>query len=70
MKKDIVKEIIEHGDYDIAVQLMDDELREDIHIDLAPCTKEEFLREYIKDTKKNTAKNFKYEEMGYIKWHT
>lgn len=32
--------------FDAAVQLMDDELREQIHAELAPCTDEEFLREY------------------------
>jgi hypothetical protein len=32
--------------FDAAVQLMDDELREQIHADLAPCTNAEFLREY------------------------
>ena len=34
--------------YSQAVILMDDELREEIHADLAPCTDEEFLREYEK----------------------
>ena len=42
------QEIIERGLYDAAVQLMDDELREEIHADLAPCTEEEFLEEYLK----------------------
>lgn len=32
--------------FDAAVELMDDELREQVHADLAPCTDEEFLREY------------------------
>lgn len=31
-----------------AVVLMDDELREEIHMDIAPCTDEEFLEEYKK----------------------
>jgi hypothetical protein len=35
---------LEH--YDAAVALMDDELREELHRELAPCTKEEFLRAY------------------------
>lgn len=34
--------------YEQAVILMDDELREEIHMELAPCTDEEFLREYEK----------------------
>ena len=29
-----------------AVEVMDDELREEIHAELSPCTEEEFLREY------------------------
>ena len=31
-----------------AVELMDDEIREAVHADLAPCTDEEFLVEYMK----------------------
>lgn len=34
--------------YEAAVMMMDDELREEIHAELAPCTDEEFLREYEK----------------------
>lgn len=43
-----VNEVIKEGYYDAAVNLMDDELREEIHADLAPCTDEEFLTEYCK----------------------
>jgi hypothetical protein len=42
------KEIIESGAYKAAVALMDDEIREAVHADLAPCTDEEFLEEYMK----------------------
>ncbi len=42
------KEIIENGLYDAAVNLMDDEIREEIHAEMAPCTEEEFLEEYMK----------------------
>ena len=42
------KEIIENGLYDAAVNLMDDEIREAIHAEMAPCTEEEFLEEYMK----------------------
>ena len=41
-------EIVERGLYDAAVALMDDELREEVHADLAPCTEEEFLQEYCR----------------------
>lgn len=43
-----VDEIIESGHYNAAVELMDDELREAVHNDLAPCTDKEFLAEYMK----------------------
>lgn len=32
--------------YDAAVQLMDDDLREEIHAKLAPCTEQEFFTAY------------------------
>ena len=32
--------------YDAAVQLMDDDLREDLHAQLAPCTEQEFFTAY------------------------
>ena len=31
-----------------AVMLMDDEIREEVHADLAPCTDQEFFEEYCK----------------------
>lgn len=33
-------------DFDVAVQLMDDEIREDLHNKMAPCTDQEFLDAY------------------------
>lgn len=44
----IAREIIDNGLYAAAVNLMDDEIREEVHRDLAPCTDEEFLAEYMK----------------------
>lgn len=35
-------------DYDAAVELMDDDLREEVASDLAPCTEQEFFTEYCK----------------------
>ena len=35
-------------DMDAVVSLMDDDLREEIHMDLAPCTNQEFADEYCK----------------------
>ena len=43
-----VKEIIDDGYYDSAVALMDDELREEVHADLSPCSDADFLIEYVK----------------------
>lgn len=33
-------------DFDAAVALMDDELRESIHAELSPCTEQEFFSAY------------------------
>lgn len=35
-------------DFDTAVSLMDDEIREQIHADMAPCGEQEFFDEYSK----------------------
>lgn len=35
-------------DYDVAVSLMDDEIREALHFQLAPCTEQEFFTAYEK----------------------
>lgn len=34
--------------YDVAVYMMDDEIREYLHNELAPCTEQEFFTEYEK----------------------
>jgi hypothetical protein len=33
-------------DYEAAVQLMDDEIREELHAQLVPCTEQEFFTAY------------------------
>lgn len=33
-------------DFDAAVFLMDDDIREDLHLHLAPCTEQEFFEAY------------------------
>lgn len=35
-------------DYEVAVDFMDDELREQLHMELAPCTEQEFFNAYAK----------------------
>ena len=34
--------------FDVIVNYMDDDTREAVHAELAPCTEVEFLREYLK----------------------
>lgn len=34
--------------WDVIVSFMNDNIREEVHGLLAPCTKKEFLREYVK----------------------
>lgn len=45
------KVINEYGveiDFEVAVTMMDDDIREKVHFDLAPCTEQEFFDEYAK----------------------
>lgn len=35
-------------DFEVAVSMMDDEIREEVHFDIAPCTEQEFFDEYAK----------------------
>ena len=35
-------------DYAAAVELMDDDLREQLHMEMAPCTNQEFFEAYVK----------------------
>jgi len=35
-------------DFDAAVAIMDDELREEIHAQFAPCSEQKFFDEYVK----------------------
>lgn len=34
-------------DFDVAVNMMDDEIREKLHNELAPCTDQEFMDAYV-----------------------
>ena len=45
------KVVNEYGvemDFDVVVSMMDDEIREAVHWDLAPCTDQMFFDEYVK----------------------
>ncbi len=45
-------------DFDAAVNLMDDDLREQVHAELAPCTNQEFLDRYVVLHRKKYGKEF------------
>lgn len=51
-------EIIINGLYEAAVNLMDDEIREELHRELAPCSDLEFLEEYMKRHKEKYNEDF------------
>ena len=36
-------------DYDVAVMLMDEEIRERLHAELSPCSEQEFFDAYAKE---------------------
>lgn len=46
-RQDLARDIIDSGLYEAAVVLMDDEIREDLNREMAPCTKEVFLAAYM-----------------------
>lgn len=48
MRREVVNEYGVEVDYDVAVSMMDDDIREEIHADMAPCTDQEFFDEYAK----------------------
>ena len=45
--------------FDAAVSLMDDEIREAVHADLAPCTDQEFMDAYAKAHHEKYGEEFK-----------
>lgn len=47
-RHDQAEDIINGGYYDAAVELMDDEIREELHAELSPCSDLEFLEAYMK----------------------
>lgn len=46
MRKVVVNQYGNEIDYDAAVQCMEDDLREELHRELAPCTDQEFFDAY------------------------
>lgn len=45
--EEAMPEIQEKGLWDAVVAMMDDEVRESVARDMAPCTEEDFLEEYM-----------------------
>ena len=45
--EDVIDQLMPEN-YESAVSFMDDEIREEVHADLAPCTEARFLWEYAK----------------------
>lgn len=52
------KEIVDGGFYQAAENLMDDELREELHAKLAPCSDLEFLTAYMDAHEKKFGEEF------------
>jgi len=48
----------ESVDFEVAVNLMDDEIREEVHADLAPCTEQKFMNEYARRHKQKFGEEF------------
>lgn len=48
----------EEIDFDAAVMLMDDETREEVHAELAPCSDQEFFDAYCKRHLRKTGEAF------------
>lgn len=54
-------------DFDVAVTMMMDDIREKVHFDLAPCTDQEFFDEYVKrHAKKYGEENWQPAQMNPI----
>lgn len=46
--EEAMDEINERNLWDVIVNMMDDDIREAVNADLAPCTDEEFLVDYLR----------------------
>lgn len=46
--EEAMDEINERNLWDVIVNMMDDDIREAVNADLAPCTDEEFLADYLR----------------------
>lgn len=48
-------------DFEAAVMLMDDDIREELHMEMAPCSEQEFFDAYCEAHWKKYKKEFSYE---------
>ena len=55
-------------DFEAAVNLMDDELREELHIQLAPCEAQLFFDEYCKKHFEKYGQEFVLDNEGRLVW--
>lgn len=56
----------ERIDFDAAVQFMDDEIRERLHVELAPCDSQYFYERYCEEHKKKYGEDFFTEEKNIV----
>ena len=49
-------------DFEATVQMMDDEVRESVHEDMAPCSEQEFFDEYCKRHEAKFGEPFTFDE--------
>jgi hypothetical protein len=54
--RDFLREQALKGDEELVVHFMDDDLREDVHGDMAPCSLVDFTEEYIRRSDARDAK--------------
>lgn len=47
-------------EFNALVNLMNDEIREKVHNEIAPCTEQEFIDKYLKEHEKKYGEQFKY----------
>lgn len=45
----LAQELLEEFSIELIEQYMDDDIRERIHLEIAPCTEFEFVKRYIKE---------------------
>ncbi len=62
MTATIINSYGEEFDFEATVQMMDDEVRESVHEDMAPCSEQEFFDEYCKRHEAKFGEPFIFDE--------